>query len=40
MSPSAVTVSIVPAHLDVFATPVRTVSLEPVNVVGRRSQAG
>jgi len=39
-SSSALAVSIVPAHLDVVATPVRTVSLEPVDVVGRRSQAG
>jgi hypothetical protein len=39
-SRSAVAVSIVPAHLAVIATPVRTVSLEPVDVVGRRSQAG
>jgi hypothetical protein len=39
-SSAALAVSIVPAHLDVVATPVRTVSLEPVDVVGRRSQAG
>ena len=39
-SSPALAVSIVPAHFDLVATPVRTVSLEPVDVVGRRSRAG
>lgn len=39
MAPSAVEISLVPAYIDVVATPVRTVTLEPVDVVGRRSQA-
>ncbi|MEO8675703.1 MAG: hypothetical protein ABI569_08990 [Casimicrobiaceae bacterium] len=36
-APAAVEVAIVPAHIDVVATSVRVVKLEPVSVVARRS---
>jgi hypothetical protein len=39
ISPTAVEISIVPAYMDVVATPVRTVTLEPVSVLGRRSDS-
>jgi hypothetical protein len=37
-APAVIEVSINPARIDVFATPVRTVTLEPVNVVARRNR--
>ena len=36
-APTAIEVSINPARIDVIATPVRTVTLEPVYVVARRA---
>ena len=36
MTPAVNGVSMVPAHIDAVATPVRTVTLEPINIVAAR----